>query len=877
MGNVIGVASLNASAHIPVLASGYMYGASHTKGQLHRPGETASLGLVMMGAAEFVGPRDVIPSGTNREYGYWRGSQNISFIDKFDQAWLPLEGSGVTAGVPNVKVVVSAKGGGTPTGSDGFYGSTCSEAELCTWMWDGADWTLSSNACPDGCGCEGTNPSGAGSFPGDAVSTACTGGDSTPGETGGTGENVGFARWEKAGALRTQIGEEAIQNRCLFLSKRSFVNVGSGIDLSQKAGYSIYAKVVPSGDVTGTVILAQHRENPAQFVLGCDYEGKYYIRSDFTDEGENKPVFARSAKSFEEYQYPAHVFGVYASGDNRLRIYVNGNEEGVSESAFTRSRLRSANTNVTVGKREFAIAERGFTGWIDEAGITNETVEAKDIKEFYKNTFEVTDLIFNAKVTPTGSSGLSGKEFGDTGLDALNTTFVEFVANSGAVGRLNEAGDRGGAFDKQLWGQDNFAISSVLTFDLTQIPPKFHQLTDLSVDMWVEHLTNHPSGADLSVRLIHKDRVSGERNLNWHPSGISVPSGSKRLISINHPLPTLNYYDGGQKNFNQDFDDHQLQISLKYPKSSHPYDANFRIYSTKMNFSGFDSLTSYDTQVGETEAGVIKGHSIVDVDGRVIGYASGDRSLTLMSFGASPVPSNVSMNMFVDVGTADQGMNLVLNQDLKTSLGNSGYGYLIANGAVAMSGQRMNLFTAGGKFNASMSAFLKTDDWLDLTSTTVPLEIEGTNLSYPRSQIIRPLFLLADSGAGEPSGVMNLVLPNTKAPLLVGRRLLYVEGRKPVADIPLYVQVGESGVKTMPLYTVAPDFNTPSGNMNMFVKQKDFYGVASIGAVASILGTGNIPLFMKADWIPSGIMNFAMPNVLGSGTNTTTLNIKGYQ
>ena len=65
--------------------------------------------------------------------------------------------------------------------------------------------------------------------------------------------------------------------------------------------------------------------------------------------------------------------------------------------------------------------------------------------------------------------------------------------------------------------------------------------------------------------------------------------------------------------------------------------------------------------------------------------------------------------------------------------------------------------------------------------------------------------------------------------------------------------------------------------MGMFVKQKDFFGASYINAVPTILGTGNMPLLVKGVSSPTGVMNFVIPNVIGSGTNTTTLNIRGYQ
>ena len=953
-----GYASLKATAFWVREGTATLGSLAHTVGTLHKPGETNSIGLVMMGAVEFAGSRDVIPSGTNREYGYWRGQYNRTFIDSFDKAWMPLEGSGMYAGSP---VVTVSTGKGT---SDDGTVSECDEQD-CLWMWSGAEWDLYATFCVEGCQCADA-PTVPGGFMGDTTSKPCVGGSSSSG-TSGTGDNVGFAKWEKAGALIGPVGREAIQQRSLFLSDRSFVNAGSGVDLSTSTGYSVYAKVLPSGDVTGTVIIGQHKENPAQFVLGCDFDGSYYIRSDHEVSGVNTPVYAKTTRRFEDYPYPTHIVGVYASGDSKLKIYVNGKQEGES-APFIRQKKGAANTNVTLGKREFAIAERGFTGWIDEAGISSKSLEGSKIKAFHDGTFNITDLIFNAKVTPTGDSGLSGTSFGDTGIDALNNNYVEFVVDSGVVGRLNPDGVRGGAFDKTLWGQADYAISSVLTFDLTELPTRFHQLTDLSVDLWVEHSTNHPSGADLSARIVHKDKQLTRKNLYWHPSGVSVPSGSKRLLSIAHPLEYESYYRDGNPSFKNDFDDHQLEISVKYPKSDLPYDAEFKIYSSKLSFSGFDTLAKYNTMTGLTEAGVIKGHSVTDIDGNVVAQVTGDRSLTMYSFGGSPTLSSGIMNMFVDVGTADQALNLTLNHDPQTSMGDTASGFLFANAAIAMKYEQqatgtvtiyasqyldgkiphyvritttdgtvitatvsedtttttdtdsptwekegsdswatadnlatclnanskltatsngagvvtikqvagpggdtvivledpsgkgmsktdftgggiplssMNLYTTAGAFKSTMPLFLKQKRFTGLSSPSLRLETKGAELSFPRSQKILPLHMLGSPGFGVPSGDMILVMPNTKAPLQVANRLLYIRGRQPVGDIPLYLQVAEPKIKTTSLFARGPLAYTPSGIMNMFVKQKEFYGVSYIKALPGIIRNENTSLFTK--------------------------------
>ena len=149
-----------------------------------------------------------------------------------------------------------------------------------------------------------------------------------------------------------------------------------------------------------------------------------------------------------------------------------------------------------------------------------------------------------------------------------------------------------------------------------------------------------------------------------------------------------------------------------------PYDAEFKIYSSKMSFSGFDTLAKYNTKDGLIEAEVIKGHSITDVDGNVIGYDTGDRSLSMVSLGASPILSSGTMNMFVDVGTADQALNLVLNQDSQTSMGDTGAGYLFANAAIAMKDEHKAAATI------TFTGAASTDETITI------IDSEGTSITY---------------------------------------------------------------------------------------------------------------------------------------------------
>jgi len=883
------VAILESNATLdPHVAQGNLSSLAHVRSTLHQDGETGSIGLVIMGGVEFAGSRNTIPSGTNREYGYWRGSDNKNVLDKFDQLWVPLEGTGVISSYPKISNVTPSETSSTSSGDD----SVCTGSNVSyEWMGDGfggGEWIGPDGACADpGC-TEGEAPSRDGNYEGEVVYVPCTGTsyESQFGDfnvevktASGIGAHIGSAEWEKAGDLVDQVGNEAIRERCLRLSERAYYNLGSGTNIGG-AGYSAYAKVLPSGDVSNTVIMSQHRENPALFVMGCDNDGFYYIRSDKSVSGVVEPVFAKTTKRYDEFKYPAQIVGVFASGDSKLKIYVNGSKQGESDK-FTRFVERSANTDVILGKGEFPISELGFKGWLDEVGVSSSTLTEDEIEKLNKSTFSLKDYVFNTKAVPTGTRPFSGTEFGDEGIAAKNTTYAEFVVVSGKQSKWNPSSARGGAFDTSLWGQANFGVSSVLTFDLNELPTRLHQITDLSVDMWAENSTNSPSGVNVSARIVHKDGRIGEENVNWYSHHVHMASGSPTFISLTGAMTSDDYggttvLKGGRRSFKGNLDDHRLELVFQYPPLTHPFDAEFKIYSTKMNFDGFDIPSKYNTKDGVVEVNVAKGHSTFDVDGNFASFASGDRSLTLYSAGTSPVASTGTMNLFVNSETADQALNLVINQDPVSSMGDTGTGSLSANAAIAMSGRTMNLFTKAGLISSDLILFMKQDEPIFAASPTIPLNIAGSILSFPREENSAPLFTLSFVEQGSPSGILNLAMPNVGNGSINSDQILFVEGQQPIAQIPLYLETNKLVTNSIPLFVFAPSVNSPSGTLNMFIKQKDFYGNSLINALPTILGTGNIPLNVTGHGYPSGILELAMPEVFGSGTNTTTLNIKGY-
>tara|TARA_B100000749_G_scaffold270855_1_gene251070 strand:+ start:822 stop:4013 length:3192 start_codon:yes stop_codon:yes gene_type:complete len=256
----------------------------------------------------------------------------------------------------------------------------------------------------------------------------------------------GVGSWFKAGELRSRYGDDGIQERSLYLSKGGHINAGSGINTTR--GFSVYAKITPSGDLSGSVLVGQHNTDPATIVLGCDYNAKFYVRADASVSGGiNVPYYATATKPFTDYDYPAQVVGVYTSGDARLKIYVNGKEEGVS-APFVRNLNLMKVTNALVGKREYPIDEGHYTGWIDEVGLGDEPLTPSGIKDLYDDRFKLSRWVdsehapqgFGTSTTALSTGtitkcGCSGNLPNKMTAEITGITLPELGTDKGAVGQ----------------------------------------------------------------------------------------------------------------------------------------------------------------------------------------------------------------------------------------------------------------------------------------------------------------------------------------------------------------------------------------------------------------------------------------------------------
>ena len=885
-----------------------------------------NIGFAMSAGVEHVGTKSIAPSGFNDEYGYWRGSKHrIVVEDKFNQVYLAFDGSGVNSGSPRV------------------------------WDNQGNYYDLS----------------------------------------GGGGN------WEKAANLTGVMAENAIPERSLFLSEKGFIDAGSGVSTSPYLG--VYAKLLPSGNMTDTVITAQHRKNPAQFVLGCDGDGKFYVRSDGSVSGKPVEYYAKSARNFADYDYPVQIVGTYASGDGFLKLYVNGNFEGQSAS-FTRDTSANASTKTLVGKREFPFDEQGYTGWLDELGVGNRSIAEADVKNLYYSTFDLSryirddlresgpassgsiskcgcttlptsleaeitgitlpeggtnkgaigekitltydaaatytdggstvhtgiwdsgatslacggtvrfrlycgasdkfymahdfswmsdgedvsasqvcspvnigfalagttsgggtccsdDAAAEIAVTVTGSptpQSFGGGSFGADFL-AADDTYIHFVVESGVLsgdrGKSARSGSMGktigGAYDKTLWGTvAEHAVSSQIVFDLEPSYGNFHQLTDISVEMMVEHLTNHGSGAKLSVGIDKK--TTGLNELNWFPSGVMVASGALQKITFTHPLDEQ-VYRLDSASFKEEFDDHQLRLTVYYPQSDTPYDGEFKIYSTKVNYGSYSKLGS--------------------------AVSTGSLGPPLFTKGASKVSIDNNIALFVDADVAARSLELFMDATLPELIGGAA---LLANASVTTR-NNTTLFAKGGVTTLETPLYTLGSDGgkFDFTNVSgvVNLETKGGVNVLPYEQKTLSLFLKEDvAESGILSSTMNLFLKPSLSALSNANMNIVTEGHF-YNTASLFLKVHESGVFPLPMMMKGPSEYSTSGTMNLFVKQADygFLGTSRIDAVPSILRNNNTTLNIPGLGLPSGTIPMSMPFTIGKPNNSIMLNIEGHQ
>jgi len=473
------------------------------------------------------------------------------------------------------------------------------------------------------------------------------------------------------------------------------------------------------------------------------------------------------------------------------------------------------------------------------------------------------DAAAEIAVTVTGdpvSQSFGGASFGPDFV-ALDESYIHFVVESGVLSSDRGKSTRsqsmgktvGGAYDKTLWGTvAEHAISSQITFDLESSYGTFHQLTDISVEMMVEHLTNHTSGAKISVSIDKK--TTGPNELNWFPSGVMVPSGALQKITFTRPLDE-EIYRLDSESFKGEFDDHQLKLTVYYPQSDEPYDGEFKIYSTKVNY---DSFARVQTAV-----------------------STGSLGPPLFTEGAVAVLASGILPLFVDADTAAGSLDLFMDATLPELIGGS----VLSAKAGVTTNNNITLFTKGGVITLETPLHtLGADDrgrtGFISSDGSVNLETRGGVNVFPYKQTTISLFIKEDvSGSGLLSTNMNLFMPAPPFAVTNASMNLFTRGHSFNNTLSLFLQADESDTSTLPLMLKGPSEYSTSGTMNLFIKQTDynFLGTSRMSAVPTVLVSANMNLNTSGIGFPSGTIPLSMPNTVGLLNNSTMLVIEGYE
>lgn len=762
--------------------------------------------LVIHGAVEPLLDQEIFPSGVNQYYGYWTGWKNDSLVSK--------------SGIFNTVYIP-------------FESS-------------------------------GVQPAGGGPKAYNVIRNT-------------THVGSGNTHWLKAGELVPVFGANAIQERSVYINKNDYFLLGSGDNLGYTSAFSIYAKLIPSGNITGKRILAKHDSNPAQMVLGVDNDGKIYVRADSSSD----PYYATSSKDFNDYESPLHVVGTYGyptiSGSGALQLYINNELEG-SSARFARSSPENRRADpITLGKPRYTGTE-GFQGWVDEVGVSNYAFTPSSVNTLYQNSAQLSEFINEDAVALHPSGAEYDISFGPA-FKAMDTNYIEFtVASSDPTGGI------GGSFDRGLWGNAHYMVSSNLSFDLDAINPHTYQVTnDISLDMWCKLDTNHHSGVYLTATLTKGDDADTYyENLNWVAPTKFIPSSENRFqqLTLKASLDQEMYTLDGKREFRSDFDTHTLNIGISFPsgtsaattgefRRNKTFDANFKIYSTKLNV---DSFIIPSTGVGDIDL-----------------YTSGD---TITS-------KTDNIDLFIQSDKVVGNIDLYLQQD-QTIIKSSG---LLSVLPTIMTTKTASLVTKAGVFDESsqrlttLNLFLGMSKKFQQVTSSVDLFMPVSQYGTSGISNIIDLFLLpsAASGIGSttPSGTLNLFTRGPNRTAISGALNLYAAAASGVFadEIPLYIlpaygrnasmnlyaqTFGEQKINTsmnMHIRTFSPPvLGAEEKKMNLFIKPPDRSGSINLFTVGHTLwptsfGDGTQPR-------SSGVFLYA--SGLGSLTNNTNLVTRGY-
>ncbi len=910
------------------------------------------IGLVIHGGAEAY-TQGMVPFGKHKEYGYWRSNYHKPVRSNFDILDLRIQNDPDITGSRKITTssLSQCNGVGLPntlelsldeatldciclqeadSNPSVTYDAASSTADNASWINNNAyDPTNCSSAAADvtarffsdgttikltidGCASSAT-------YAVDSVNEDCTeftfnsvdlsgccgGGDetgnlfkviadstSTPGtdglldeSTGRTFTIAGSGLVQKAGTQKEAFGDESPQERVLYLPENSYVITDSGRK-SVTNGFTLFASFVPDGDNAGKVIASKFKEQTATFVLGTDDLGKIYVRADKIEDGENKQFIARSQKPYHQYDYPIQTVavkgtGVVGGGEGGLKLYINSNLESTT-SDFTRtSPVARESDKIWIGRTERRVGQGDFKGWINEIGVASTPFSSGDIKKLHYDRKELTNYLQEATAIYSSGGGFDNN-FSDA-FNIKDDTYVQFTVESG-----------GGAFDTDLWGLGNFAVSSVASFPLSNVDSNFWQLSPepsgIEVVLWVKHDTSH-SGCYLTTSISKEPSVKGVTDLRWDSGAYVIASGTPaKKIEADGSLTTIpeSGYVGGagiqkitmqglfQKNWGfNDFDDtnelnlsgkeslkksideHNLNISLYYPAATGDgaFNAEFKIYKAKVNARSFRTFNAW----------------------------ANDR--TLYTTGAIATASSGIADLYLEAKEATQSMDLYLHM----AKGSSMFSRAALSGAPTMSqGSGISLYVESNIPNTEMNLFLKAQTPTSLNNNQ-NLFLYAANNPFLSGQYDSLKLYLEARDDGTRNASMNMVFPNVAPGKFNRSRLLYTKGIAPHMSnsTDLFLWNAQSGINnSQELYLEAVESLKASGSMNMVIDARtpgrtwdslggaptQFVGSSRMGSTATVVGNSGMALYMYGKETISPILTKATATLEFSATDWNAAN-----
>ena len=698
--------------------------------------------------------------------------------------------------------------------------------------------------------------------------------------------------WAKAGFDGIPQGAAGTRDlnfvpRSIYLNEFDYINAGSGDTLGYANKFTVYAKLMPSGEQLHTRIISKHNINPAQMVLGTDPEGLYYIRADGEDDdGGNVAYYAKSDKEYSLYEFPTQVIGVFgytsegtgAETKNSLALYVNGKLQRDVSSRFNRSSPEDRRAdNVIIGDGEAGDGD-GFRGWIDEVGVANYVISPSSVRRLYDNTFALSEFI-NENL---GASGAYNFSFSQA-FDAMDTNYIEFVVDSGTA-----QGQLGGAFDKSLWGNNLYSVSSSIHFGIDDLRGDAYQvITDnIYVDMWIKHDTNHFSGGYLQPTIqIKKPYDTHYENIDWKGPTVFLPSSVKKFQNIRFkaPLPVSPvsganvFIQNGKRESRTDFNLQALNLSLSYPsgtseatttqfRRNKPFQSSFKVYSAKVNVDAF----------------VIP--------------STGTEELDLYTIGDTASSKTANIDLYLDAKNIVGNIDLYLQNEI-TRLQGSG---LLSSVPLVSTNKTATLYTKAGladdlKLNG-LNLFTKNfPDSSGHSSASIDLFIDPAQFGTSGLRKYIDLFLdVADpvpsaSGFFSSSGTMNLFHRGAVYGAVTKALELYVKPPKAADarvtigstfssnEIGLYARNEfQALTNNIPLYAKTDQAATNSGTLNLYLLRKSGEFLQTELFLKGPYPSGTISLFNVGHTIRSSSISLYASG-LGKLTNSTThLVTKGY-